>query len=122
MCRLTVAVLVVAVAGAVAAAAVSASPLRVLASSSSRGDIAVTAASGSKEDATVLYMRGYGRGLSGRASVACSRGIADVGAKSTTLAHMISGRLYRLRLPFPGDCQVTGGINGRGPIRLQLLG
>jgi len=118
-------VLVFIVAALVAACAVSAAaaaPLQVLAHSSSRGAFAATAASGSKESATALYMRAYGRGLQGSASVACTRGIADVGAKTTRFPRMVSGRLYRLKLPFPGDCQVTGGISGRGPIRLQLLG
>jgi len=49
--------------------------------------------------------------------VACSRGIGSIG--STT--HMRSGRLYRLRMPFRGDCEVTASLTGSGRIRLQIL-
>src|SRR5215510_11553073 len=66
-----------------ASATAASSSLRVIGSSRSSGDFAVTAASGSKNGAHALYMRGYGRGLSGNGVVACSRGIASVGSKST---------------------------------------
>ena len=44
-----------------------------------------------------------------------------VGPKSTTLSRMASGRLYKLRLPFAGDCEVTVSLSGSGSIRLQIL-
>jgi hypothetical protein len=105
---------------AVTAAAAS-TGLRVIGGSRSSGDYAVTAASGSKNGAHAVYLRGYGRGLSGYAVVACSRGIASIGSKTTQVGHMSSGRLYRVRLPFPGDCQVTASLTGQGSIRLQIL-
>jgi hypothetical protein len=117
------AVLVFALAALVLAASATAgsSSLRVIGSSRSSGDFAVTAASGSKIGAHAIYMRGYGRGLSGNGVVACSRGIASVGSKSTSFGHVTAGRLYRLRMPFAGDCQVTAGLSGSGPIHLQIL-
>jgi hypothetical protein len=104
--------------GAVAAPA----KLRVLGSSRSSGDFAVTAASGSKKAAPAIYVRRYGRELSGHAVVACSRGFS-IGSKSTELKRKASGRLYRIRLPFAGgDCEVTTSLSGSGSIRLQILG
>lgn len=99
----------------------SAAGLRVIGSSRSSGEFAVTAASGSKNHARVIYLRGYGHGLSGMGVVACSKGIASIGSKSTDLSHMRSGRLYKLRMPFRGDCQVTASLSGSGHIRLQIL-
>jgi hypothetical protein len=81
----------------------------------------VAAASGSKNHARVIYLRGYGRGLTGMGVVACSKGIASIGSKSTQFSHLSSGHLYRLRMPFRGDCQVTASLSGSGRIRLQIL-
>ena len=100
-------------------ATASASPLKVIGSGKSSGDFAVTAASGQKRTSAV-YLRGYGHGLSGMAVVACSKGFS-VGSKSTTLANMTSGRLYKVRIPFAGDCDVTASLSGSGSIRLQIL-
>jgi len=122
MSRRTLPVSLAVIASLTVVASAVASPLRVIGSSRSAGDFAVTAATGSKNNARALYIRGYGRGLSGDGVVACSRGIASIGSKSTTFAHMVSGRLYRLRMPFGGDCQVTASLSGSGPIRLQILG
>lgn len=102
-------------------AAANAAGLRVIGSARSSGEFAVTAASGSKNHARVIYLRGYGHGLSGMGVVACSKGIASIGSKSTNLSHMRSGRLYKLRMPFRGDCQVTASLSGSGRIRLQIL-
>jgi hypothetical protein len=104
------------------AAAVAAPQLRVLASSRSSGDFAVTSTSAEKNNARGLYMRGYGSGLSGFGVVSCSKGIASIGSKTTQLRSMRSGRLYRLRQPFVGDCQIVASLSGRGRIRLQILG
>jgi hypothetical protein len=106
---------------AVTAAAAGASPLRVIASAYSSGDFPVTAANGEKSPAHALYLRGHGHTLSGEAVVACSRGIASIGSKSTTLSHMAAGRLHRVRQPFVGDCQVTASLSGSGRITLQVL-
>ena len=96
--------------------------LHVIGSGRSSGEFAVTAASGSKNHARAIYLRGYGRGLSGLGVVACSRGLASIGSKSTNLKSMRSGRLYKLRLPFAGgDCDVTASLSGMGSIRLQIL-
>jgi hypothetical protein len=92
----------------------------VIGKGSSSGDFAVTAASGSKKRAKALYIRGYGRGLSGTAVVACSRGFS-IGSKSKSFKAMRSGRLYRIPLPFAGDCDVTASLSGSGRIRLQIL-
>jgi hypothetical protein len=115
------------VAAVIASAAVSmvasanAAGLRVIGSARSSGEFAVAAANGSKKHAHVIYLRGYGHDLSGMGVVACSRGIASIGSKSTELSHMRSGRLYKLRMPFRGDCQVTASLSGSGRIRLQIL-
>jgi hypothetical protein len=119
--KMSLPLIVLAAAFAITATAV-ASPLRVVGGSHSSGDFAVTAANGSKKNAHALYIRGYGRGLSGMGVVACNRGIASIGSKSTSFSHMASGRLYRLRMPFAGDCDVTASLSGSGPIRLQILG
>ena len=111
---------IVGVAATVIASA-NAAGLRVIGSARSSGDFAVAAANGSKNHARVIYLRGYGRDLSGMGVVACSKGIASIGSKSTQLSHMSSGRLYRLRMPFRGDCQVTASLSGSGRIRLQIL-
>jgi hypothetical protein len=94
--------------------------LRVIGSARSSGDFAVAAANGSRKNAKAVYVRGYGRSLSGFAAVACSKGFS-VGSKSTTLSRMSSGELYKLRLPFAGDCDVTASLSGSGSIRLQIL-
>ena len=94
--------------------------LGMIGSARSSGDFAVAAANGSKKNAKEVYVRGYGRGLSGFAVVACSKGFS-IGSKSATLKSMASGRLYKLRLPFAGDCTVTASLSGSGSIRLQIL-
>jgi hypothetical protein len=119
--KLTVALALIALLACVATATATAGGLRVIGSSKSSGDFAVTAASGSKKNTHAVYLRGYGRSLSGFAAVACSRGIASIGSKSTTFSRMVSGRLYRLRLPFAGNCRVTASLGGSGRIRLQIL-
>jgi hypothetical protein len=96
--------------------------LRVLGSGRSAGDFAVTSASASKDKASAIFIRGYGRDLSSFAVVACSRGVSSIGSRSTTLHRMAAGRLYRLKLPFSGDCQVTASLSGSGRIQLQILG
>ena len=64
--------------------------LHVIGSARSSGDFAVAAANGSGKNAKAVYVRGYGRGLSGFAAVACSKGFS-IGSKSTTLTRMSSG-------------------------------
>ena len=112
---------VIASVAATAIASANATGLRVIGSARSSGDFAVAAASGSKNHARVIYLRGYGRGLSAMGVVACSKGIASIGSKSTQFSHLSSGHLYRLRSPFRGDCQVTASLSGSGRIRLQIL-
>jgi hypothetical protein len=112
---------VIASVAATAIASANATGLRVIGSARSSGDFAVAAASGSKNHARVIYLRGYGRGLTGMGVVACSKGIASIGSKSTQFSHLSSGHLYRLRMPFRGDCQVTASLSGSGRIRLQIL-
>jgi hypothetical protein len=103
------------------AATAATTSLVVIGKASSAGDFAVAAASGKKRNTHAVYLRGYGRKLSGYAVVACSRGIASIGSKSTKFSRMASGRLYRLRLPFAGSCDVTASLSGSGRIRLQIL-
>jgi hypothetical protein len=121
--RKALALLVAAATAAVVATAAlgATSGLHVIGGSRSSGDFAVTAANGQKANAHVLYLRGYGHGLSGMGVVACSRGIASIGSKSTSFNQMTSGRLYRLRMPFAGRCDVTASLSGSGSIRLQIL-
>jgi hypothetical protein len=124
MNRTVRALLVAAVIAGVAvsmAAAANAAGLRVIGSARSSGEFAVAAANGSKNHARVIYLRGYGHDLSGMGVVACSKGYTSVGSKSTELSHMRSGRLYKLKMPFRGDCQVTASLSGSGRIRLQIL-
>jgi hypothetical protein len=106
----------------VTTAVAAAAPLRVIGQARSSETFAIAAASGSKDNAHALYLRGYGRRLRGFGVVACSRGVASIGSKSTRFRSMVAGRLYRLRMPFaPGDCSVTASLSGRGRIRLQIL-
>lgn len=118
--KLTIALALIALLACVATTTAMAGGLRVIGSARSSGDFAVTAASGNKKNTHSLWMRGYGRGLSGHAVVACSRGFS-IGSRSTSLNSMRSGRLYKLRLPMRGDCDVTASLSGSGRIRLQIL-
>jgi hypothetical protein len=102
------------------AASAAKAGLHIIGTGRAAGQFAVTAANGHQDNAKALYMRGYGPGLSGYAVVACSRGFS-VGSKSARFGSMQSGRLYRLKLPMSGDCDVTASLSGRGPIRLQIL-
>jgi hypothetical protein len=94
--------------------------LKVIGSGRASGQFAVTAASGSKSNAHVVYIRGYGRGLSGHGVVACARGFS-VGSKSKSYSRMTPGVLYKVPLPMLGDCDVTASLSGSGTIRLQIL-
>jgi hypothetical protein len=67
-----------------------------------------------------IYARAYGKQLSLTAATTCTRG-ASVGTKTTRVQHAVSGRLYRLRAAFAGECGASATLSGRGPIRLQLL-
>jgi hypothetical protein len=97
------------------------SSLRVLRQGRATGQFAIVSASGSKAHARAMYLRAYGHGLSGFVVTACSRGLS-VGSRSQTLSSMVSGRLYKLRLPNAGgDCDVTASLSGSGSIRLQVL-
>jgi hypothetical protein len=104
-----------------AIASANAAGLRVIGSARSSGEFAVAAANGNKNHAHSLWLRGYGHGLSGMGVVACSRGFTSIGSKTTQLNSMRSGKLYRLRMPFRGDCQVTASLSGSGRIKLQIL-
>ena len=74
-----------------------------------------------KSKANALYIRGYGRGLSAFAVVACSRG-SSVATKLKMYSAMQTGKLYSVPLPFAGDCEVTASLRGSGRIQLQILG
>jgi hypothetical protein len=108
------------VAALVSVNAAAAAGLHVIGKGQASGQFAVTAASGSAKHPRALYLRGYGRNLSGMAAVACSRGFS-IGSKSTTFDSMRSGHLYKLRLPIRGECDVTASLSGSGRIRLQIL-
>jgi hypothetical protein len=118
--KLTIALALIALLASVVTAAATAGSLRVIGSGRASGQFAVTSATGSKRHTQAVYLRGYGRQLSGFAAIACSRGFS-VGSRSATLNRMVSGRLYRLRLPMRGDCDVTASMSGSGRIRLQIL-
>jgi hypothetical protein len=109
---ITLTVLAIVAALAITGTASAKAP-RVIGSSSSSGDYAVTAVS-AESNAKAIYIRGYGRELSALGVVGCSRGIASIGSKSTDLKHMVSGKLYRLKLPLAGDCHITASLSGSG--------
>jgi hypothetical protein len=118
--KLTIALALIALLASILTATAAAGSLRVIGSGRASGQFAVTSASGSKRNTQAVYLRGYGRRLSGYAVIACSRGFS-VGSRSAHLNRMSSGRLYRLRLPMRGDCDVTASMSGAGRIRLQIL-
>ena len=107
----------------VTATSIAAAPLglRLIGSGRSSGDFAIATADGSADNARGLYVRGYGRDLSGTAIVTCSRGFTSIGSKTTDLDGMRSGRVLKLRMPFRGDCDVIASMSGSGTIRLQIL-
>jgi hypothetical protein len=116
----TALVIAAVVAALVSVNTATAAGLRVIGKGQASGQFAVTAASGKAKHPRALYLRGYGRGLSGMGVVACSRGFS-IGSKATSFNSMRSGRLYKLRLPMRGDCDVTASLSGSGRIRLQIL-
>lgn len=101
--------------------ATAAPSLDVLASARASGNEVVASVMVTKRNATGLFARGYGRELALLASVRCSRGGAT--ARRTTILLLVSpGRLYRLKMPFAGNCKVDAALSGSGRIRLQILG
>lgn len=101
-------------------------PLRVIGIDALSQQFRHTVAQAAKHDAHALYVRGYGRGLSFHGFVGCSRpkatGRGSVsGSASTDIASMVSGRLYKLRMPFAGNCDVIASVRGPGAVRLEIL-
>jgi len=109
---------------AVLAALISVAPAaagqRVIGRSQASSRAAVTATHASVTQPRALYLRGYGRNLSGMAVVACSRG-SSFRSKSSKFNSMRSGQLYKLSLPQSGNCGVTAWLSGSGRIQLQIL-
>jgi hypothetical protein len=108
-----------AILGSVFATAAQAAP-RLIGASSASAPFAATTASGRSKKTTAVYVRGYGRNLSGQVGIACSRG-RSIASSWKTLDSLRSGQLYRLSVPLAGDCAVTASLRGRGQIRLQIL-
>lgn len=101
-------------------ASASASGWRVIGHASSSGDFASAAADGTAKKPHQLAVRLTGKGVSGFAAVACSKGIASIGSKSTNYS---GAGLHLLKLPFKGasSCQVTASVGGSGHISIKIL-
>jgi len=58
--------------------------------------------------------------VSGFAAVACNKGIASIGSKSTRYS---GAGLHLLKLPFrkPTSCDVTASVGGSGRISIKIL-
>src|SRR5690242_16875718 len=114
--------LLLALVGAAIFCATAAASLRwhVIGHASSSGDFASAAASGSARRPRQLAVRIKGGGVSGFAAVACSKGIASIGSKSTSYK---GAGLHLLRLPFKNasSCDVTASVGGSGRISIQIL-
>jgi hypothetical protein len=113
-------VCVVLVVAGIFAASAAAAGWRVIGHASSSGDFASAAASGTAKHPHQLAVRLTGHGVSGFGSVACSKGVASIGSKSTNYA---GAGLHLLKLPFSGadSCQVVASVGGQGHITVQIL-
>lgn len=103
-----------------AASAQASSTWHVIGHASSSGDFATAAANGTAHRPHQLAVRLRGHGVSGFAAVACSKGIASIGSKSTNYK---GTGLHLLKLPFsrPSSCEVTASVGGSGHISIQIL-
>lgn len=120
MARLTcLALLVVAIGSFVAAGIASAAGWRVIGRATSSGEFAATAANGTAQHPHHLAVRIRGRGVSGFAAVACTKGFS-IGSKSTNYKGV---GIHLLKLPMAGasSCDVTASLGGSGRITLQIL-
>jgi hypothetical protein len=93
---------------------------RVIGHAGSSGDFASAAANGTADRPHQLAVRLAGSGVSGLAAVACTKGVASIGTKSTSYS---GAGLHLLKLPFGGasSCQVTASVGGSGRISIQIL-
>jgi len=105
---------------AIFAASAQASSWHVIGRASSSGDFASAAANGTARHPHALAVRIKGGGVSGFAAVACSKGIASIGSKSTNYK---GAGIHRLRMPFSNasSCDVTASVGGSGHISIQIL-
>lgn len=92
---------------------------RIVARAHSSGSFAATAASATVNHPRALAVRLSGRGVSGFAAVACTKGFS-IGSKSTQYR---GAGLHVLKLPFGSaeSCDITASIGGMGSISLQIL-
>lgn len=117
---LRAAIVIAAFLAALTSVAPAAAALRVIGKSQASGRVAITAKHVSVKQPQALYLRGYGRGLTGMTVVACSRG-ASFGSKSSAFSAMRSAQLYKLRMPATGNCGVLASLSGSGLIRMEIL-
>jgi hypothetical protein len=96
----------------------TAAPLKVITSSSVRGEYAATSVHATRRSA--LYLRAYGKGLQGGAGVTCVRGVR-VASSSFKFRPLVSGRLYRMPTRPGWTCSMAATVSGRGSLRVQVL-
>jgi hypothetical protein len=116
--RLSAVLALLALTGCLAGVAAAAG-WHVIGSSASSGDFAVTAANGSAHHPHHLAVRLSGRGVSGFAAVACSKGFS-IGSKTTNYK---GAGIHLLKLPMSNasSCDVTASVSGSGRITLRIL-
>lgn len=116
------ALVAVAAAALIFSAAASAEALgwRVIGRAASSGDFASAAANGTAHRPHQLAVRLTGHRVSGFAAVACTKGIASIGSKSTNYK---GAGIHLLKLPFKGasSCQITASVGGSGRISIKIL-
>jgi hypothetical protein len=107
-------------AGALFVAAAEAANWRVIGHGSSSGDFAVAAASGSVSHPSQIGLSLTGSGVTGLAIVACSKGIASIGSKTTNVS---GSGIHVVKLPFKNasSCQVTASGSGSGRVVVKIL-
>jgi hypothetical protein len=92
----------------------------VIGRAASSGDFASAAANGTAKKPHRLAVKIAGSGVSGFAAVACTKGIASIGSKTTNYS---GAGIHMLRLPFAraSSCEVTASVAGSGRISIQIL-
>jgi hypothetical protein len=86
----------------------------------SSGSIATAAANATVHHPHQLAVKLTGQDVSGFAAVACSRGLASLGTKTTSYT---GAGLHHLKLPSKKAtaCQVTATLGGTGKISIKIL-
>jgi hypothetical protein len=119
MGRLGVGILTALAVLSVTASAFAYGPWRVLGRSTASGDFAAAAANGTARHPHQMAVRLSGRGVSGFAAVACTKGFG-VGSKSTNY-HGVGVHLLRLPMRGADTCSATASVSGSGHIAVAIL-